>query len=110
MTKITPEMTAAAIAEVRGRAIPADVEIEAGIAADPDAAPVTTGPAATSARVKWIRRATGLTQVAFAERYGIPLGTLRDWEQGQVTPDATARSYLRAIEKAPEAVARALAA
>jgi putative transcriptional regulator len=59
-------------------------------------------------RVKTMRRALRLTQEAFAERYMIPLGTLRDWEQGQSEPDAAGRAYLRAIRGNPEAVARAL--
>ena len=46
-------------------------------------------------QVKIIRRALGLTQEEFAERYRIPLGTLRDWEQGRSEPDQPARAYLR---------------
>ena len=34
-------------------------------------------------RVKIIRRSLDLTQEEFAERYHIPIGTLRDWEQGR---------------------------
>ena len=63
-----------------------------------------------AARVRWVRKATGLPQEAFAARYRIPLGTLRDWEQGRREPDAAALAYLRVIEREPEAVARALAA
>ena len=44
-----------------------------------------------------IRRALGLSQEEFAARFHIPLGTLRDWEQGRKDPDAAARAYLRAI-------------
>lgn len=54
------------------------------------------------------RAATGLSQAAFAERYGIPAGSLRDWEQGRRLPDAAAQSYLRVIARMPEDVARAL--
>lgn len=54
------------------------------------------------------RAATGLTQSAFAARYGIPAGSLRDWEQGRRTPDAATQSYLRVIARLPEAVAKAL--
>ena len=32
--------------------------------------------------VSAIRKKQGLSQIAFAERYGLPLGTLHDWEQG----------------------------
>ena len=60
-------------------------------------------------RSKSLRRALGLTQEEFAERYGIPLGTLRDWEQGRSEPEASTRSYLRVIAKHPEIVRQALA-
>jgi putative transcriptional regulator len=59
-------------------------------------------------RVTIIRRALGLTQEQFSERYHIPLGTLRDWEQGRSVPDAPARAYLTVIAKEPEMVAGAL--
>jgi putative transcriptional regulator len=59
-------------------------------------------------QVKIIRRALGLTQEEFAARYGIPLGTLRDWEQGRTEPDQPARAYLRVIAKEPAAAAKAL--
>jgi putative transcriptional regulator len=61
-------------------------------------------------QVKIMRRALGLTQDAFCERFGIPLGTLRDWEQGRTVPDATARAYLAVIAKAPDLIAQARAA
>lgn len=54
------------------------------------------------------RAATGLSQDAFAARYGIPAATLRDWEQGRRSPDAATQSYLRVIARMPEAVAAAL--
>jgi putative transcriptional regulator len=60
--------------------------------------------------VKTLRRALGLTQEAFSRRYAIPIGTLRDWEQGRYEPDAPARAYLKVIKAEPEAAARALAA
>jgi len=61
-------------------------------------------------RVTTLRRALSLTQEAFAAQYGIPLGTLRDWEQGRAEPDATARSYLRAIAGDAAGVRAALTA
>ena len=60
-------------------------------------------------RSKTLRRALGLTQEEFSERYSIPLGTLRDWEQGRTEPDAPARALLRVIAKNPEMVRLALA-
>lgn len=59
-------------------------------------------------RVKTLRRALHLTQEEFAGRYHIPLGTLRDWEQGRSEPDQPARAYLKVISRDPEAVRRAL--
>jgi putative transcriptional regulator len=55
-----------------------------------------------------IRRTMMLTQEEFAARFAIPLGTLRDWEQGRTEPDATAKAYLKVIALEPETVAGAL--
>jgi putative transcriptional regulator len=52
----------------------------------------------------------GLTQEEFAGRYHIPIGTLRDWEQGRSEPDQPARAYLAVIAHDPEGVRRALEA
>src|ERR1700722_2735972 len=59
-------------------------------------------------RVKTLRRALALTQEEFAERYRIPLGTLRDWEQGRSEPDQPAKAYLTVIARDPKGVERAL--
>jgi putative transcriptional regulator len=61
-------------------------------------------------RAKTLRRALGLTQEEFAGRYHIPIGTLRDWEQGRSEPDQPARAYLTVIARDPEGVRRALEA
>ena len=90
-----------------------DEEVYAAALADPDAQPLTEELLARMKpvpRAKVIRRALHLTQEEFAARYQIPLGTLRDWEQGAAQPDQAARAYLRAIAGDPEAVARALQA
>ena len=58
--------------------------------------------------VRGIRRSLELTQEEFSQRYGIPLGTLRDWEQGRVIPDQATRSYLTVIACDPETVYRLL--
>jgi ERCC4-related helicase/transcriptional regulator with XRE-family HTH domain len=55
-------------------------------------------------RVKTIRVALGLTQEQFAKRFEIPIGTLRDWEQGRSEPDQPARAYLNAIARDPDRV------
>jgi putative transcriptional regulator len=59
-------------------------------------------------RMKTLRISLMLTQEEFAARYRIPLGTLRDWEQGRSEPDATAKAYLDVIALEPDTVAKAL--
>jgi putative transcriptional regulator len=59
-------------------------------------------------QVKVIRRALELTQEEFAARYHIPLGTLRDWEQGRAGPDQPTRAYLTLIARDPNHVNRTL--
>lgn len=59
-------------------------------------------------RAKIIRRALALTQEEFAVRYHIPLGTLRDWEQGRARPDRPTQAYLKIIACEPERVERLL--
>jgi len=60
--------------------------------------------------VKAIREGTGLTQEAFALRYGFNLGRLRDLEQKRTHPDSVVRAYLLVIQRNPKAVRDALAA
>jgi putative transcriptional regulator len=86
-------------------------EVLAAAMSDPDAQPFTAGQLARmkhTARAKLIRRAFGLTQEEFAAQFQIPLGTLRDWEQGVAEPDQAARAYLRVIAADPDAVRKAL--
>ena len=88
-----------------------EAEISAAAAADPDARPMTVEELRAARRVpraKTLRRALGLTQEEFSTRFQIPLGTLRDWEQGRAEPDQTARAYLKVIAGDPAAVQRAL--
>ena len=79
---------------------------------DRDAVPLTLADMRRMRRVpqvRVVRRALALSQEAFAARFRIPLGTLRDWEQGRKDPDAAARAYLTVISRNPSAVAEALA-
>ncbi len=50
-----------------------------------------------------------LSQEEFAARYHIPVGTLRDWEQGRTEPDAPGRAYLTVIAAQPDIVREELA-
>ena len=85
--------------------------IERAALADRDAQPLSPRDLKRmkqTPRVKMIRRALELTQEEFAARYRIPLGTLRDWEQGRTEPDQPARAYLTLIARDPDRVNRTL--
>lgn len=60
--------------------------------------------------VKQIRAKSGLTQEAFAHRFGFTVAAVRDWEQGRRQPEQAARVLLRVIDHNPDAVSAALAA
>ncbi len=88
-----------------------DEQIEAAVRDDPDAAPIgffDLPGFIHIPNVKKLRERLDLTQEAFAATYRIPIGTLRDWEQGRKRPDAPARAYLTVIARSPDAVARLL--
>jgi len=88
-----------------------EAERHAAAVSDPDAQPLTSEAMRRMKRtpqVKVIRRALRLSQEDFAARFRIPLGTLRDWEQGRKDPDAAARAYLTVIGRNPSAVTEAL--
>jgi putative transcriptional regulator len=88
-----------------------DEEVHAAALADPDAQPWTEeqlDKAKRTPRVKIIRRVLRLTQEEFADQVCIPIGTLRDWEQGRKEPDQAARAYLLVIASDPAAVRKAL--
>jgi putative transcriptional regulator len=85
----------------------------AAAVSDPDARPLAPDDFKRMKRtpqVKIIRRALALSQEEFSARFHIPLGTLRDWEQGRKAPDAAACAYLVVIGRNPQAVRDALRA
>ena len=89
----------------------AEEQVHAAALADPDAQPLTEERLSRMKRVprtRTLRRALGLSEEEFAARYHIPLGTLRDWEQGRSEPDQPARAYLHVIAHDPDGVRRAL--
>ena len=60
--------------------------------------------------VKAIRQKLGLSQGAFARRFGFSVRTVQQWEQGRAVPDRPARILLLVVQTAPRAVERALSA
>ena len=59
-------------------------------------------------KVKEVRAATGLSQAKFARIIDVPVGTLRNWEQGRRDPTGPAKVLLRAIHNDPRHVLKAL--
>jgi putative transcriptional regulator len=83
--------------------VPATTLVAPGL---PDAAPAeTVSPAA----VRDLRRRARLTQTEFASRLGVPVETIRNWEQGKRMPRGPARALLAVIAHAPDTVFAALA-
>ena len=58
--------------------------------------------------VKEIREKTGLSQPEFSRTFMVPVGTLRNWEQGHRQPDGPARALMQIIDKNPKEAMRAL--
>jgi putative transcriptional regulator len=74
--------------------------------ATPDAAHVETSALPA---VRDLRRRARLTQTEFAARLGVPVETIRNWEQGKRAPRGPARALLAVIAHSPETVFAALA-
>lgn len=93
-------------------------QINAAAKSDPDAQPLTKAQLRKFKRVhpprqvnvKIIREKLHLSQQEFANYFGVSVRTIQEWEQHRRTPSATARNFLKVIEKAPRAVQKALAA
>ncbi len=96
-----------------------DDEIERQVAEDPDAAPIFDEAALLRAGrrvspeevedVRALRRRLGLSQQAFAVRFGFSVAAVRQYESGRRTPTGPVRTLLRVIAREPDAVTRALA-
>ncbi|MDF2096748.1 helix-turn-helix domain-containing protein [Aquibaculum arenosum] len=86
-------------------AIPADPT-------DPEDRDVTTEGLKRGQRARLIRMTRtelGLTQTEFAQRFQVPVGTLRDWEQARVMAPDFAIAYIKVIAQHPDMVAKAVA-
>jgi putative transcriptional regulator len=95
------------IVELRdGQEFPLVPAMSAAAQATISAAPVE---AVTSPAVRDLRRRARLTQQEFAARLGVPVETIRNWEQGKRMPRGPARALLAVIAHAPDTVFAALA-
>lgn len=88
--------------------VPGDREIARQIAEDPDTAPFVTIDMLIAPQN--LRRRLGMTQEAFAAALGIPVATLRNWEQGRNAIDPAARALLVLVARDPGGTLAALAA
>ena len=77
--------------------------------APPTTPDVTPGETPTLPAVRDLRRRAQLTQLEFAARLGVPVETIRNWEQGKRAPRGPARALLAVIAHSPETVFAALA-
>ena len=70
--------------------------------------PPVVAPAATPGRTadatyaRRVRSQTRLTQAEFAARIGVPIETVRNWEQGKRSPRGPARALLKLLDHAPD--------
>jgi putative transcriptional regulator len=92
-----------------------DEDIARQIAEDPDVAPDMSEALERGEFVRLhivnvygIRTGMGLSHEAFAKRFGLDPIELREWEAMGGVPDEAIRTYLRVIEREPEAVAGAV--
>jgi putative transcriptional regulator len=98
------------IVELRdGQEFPLAPAMLAMPAAPPTTPDVAPGETPTLPAVRDLRRRAQLTQLEFAARLGVPVETIRNWEQGKRAPRGPARALLAVIAHSPETVFAALA-
>ena len=61
-------------------------------------------------RIVSLRKRLRLSRQKFADRFGLDIRALQEWEQGRRVPDRAARVLLTVIDRNPEAVVRAFGA
>jgi putative transcriptional regulator len=95
------------------RALPASGDPQPGAVQAAPPAPskktAVVNPADISQYSRMLRGRMKLTQAEFATRIGVPIETVRNWEQGKRSPRGPARALLKIIDKAPELAFAALA-
>jgi putative transcriptional regulator len=85
-----------------------DEDVLRAAALDPETRPRSPSELKRVPMVRSLRRTLALTQEDFAARFHIPIGTLRDWEQGRSEPDQPAKTLLRLIADNPTRAAKIL--
>ncbi len=72
------------------------------IAAPAEASAVPPGRTPDASYARRVRSQTRLTQAEFAARIGVPIETVRNWEQGKRSPRGPARALLKLLDHAPD--------
>jgi putative transcriptional regulator len=83
----------------RAMAPPADLPHNGAVAPPMVNGAPSENPAVYARRV---RAATRLSQNDFATRIGVPVETVRNWEQGKRAPRGPARALLKIIDRVPD--------
>jgi putative transcriptional regulator len=60
-------------------------------------------------RIRKLRNRLGMSQVEFAQAFGISASSIRQYEIGRHMPPRAVRAYLKVIDAEPEVVRRAVA-
>jgi putative transcriptional regulator len=88
---------------IAGAAVAGASRAGAAIAsADDVTSPRAGGQGRDAVYAKGIRARAKLTQAEFAARIGVPIETVRNWEQGKRSPRGPARALLKVIDQAPQ--------
>jgi putative transcriptional regulator len=97
------------LADGSERALPPAVATYKRQVAAPPIVPEAPGERDLAGYARQIRANVKLTQAEFASRIGVPIETVRNWEQGKRAPRGPARALLAVIAHAPDTVFAALA-
>jgi putative transcriptional regulator len=71
--------------------------------------PIASPPVFDATYARRVRSQTRLTQAEFAARIGVPIETVRNWEQGKRSPRGPARAVLKLLDRAPDVAFSVLA-
>src|SRR6266566_4347212 len=84
-----------------------DADIERMIDEDPDLAP-RNETLVRLLEARDVRRKLGLSQQKFAQKLGVPVATVRQWERDETPVDPLLQALLRILDRIPEPALRAL--
>jgi putative transcriptional regulator len=79
---------------------------------DPKDRPITVAAwkrAVMGRRIRQLRNRLKMSQREFAEAFGIPAASIRQYEIGRYLPPPAVRAYLKVIEAEPDVVRKAMA-